>query len=524
MSFISVMEAKLPPGFRFHPKDEELVCDYLAKKVAGNNIWSPFEYPMMVEVDLNKIEPWDLPDYENIYIVSTDVDCQGHQRFKSVTPVTSKYEIFCPMCQLHTTQRRRSTRAMTTRAVQVGRLTWAQFAHLIICSLPGQKITKWGPPTPLPKTARIARIERFRVHLLLFTANLKISPQIRLQHFKNDIAPFNASPAILKTEAQKSELTTETDKIRVVVRDTRLALAARVRYPGSPHTYEWPCGSDKDTAFWNDAAHGGPHGDQMACVGGKEWYFFSLRDRKYATGLRTNRATLSGYWKATGKDRRVVDVRKGTLVGMRKTLVFYQGRAPKGLKTDWVMHEFRLEGHLDSYKISSKEDWVLCRVFYKNRGMSVKHCEENCYDDTGSSLPPLMDPYLTFDQAPLNLEGFEQVPCFSNLSQDQTSQQTSPTTFRADISQVDPNVPTKSLDQPAAEAFPDDMALFPADQPFFCEKEAIKAVLDHFNKQAAESNRKAVEVVAASPSLGEGTSDYYFADLGFNTVWNHCMF
>lgn len=89
-----------------------------------------------------------------------------------------------------------------------------------------------------------------------------------------------------------------------------------------------------------------------ACVGGKEWYFYSQRDRKYATGLRTNRATATGYWKATGKDRPIF--RKGTtLVGMRKTLVFYQGRAPKGRKSDWVMHEFRLEGPFGPPKVSS---------------------------------------------------------------------------------------------------------------------------------------------------------------------------
>ncbi|KAJ8560601.1 hypothetical protein K7X08_022461 [Anisodus acutangulus] len=99
-----------------------------------------------------------------------------------------------------------------------------------------------------------------------------------------------------------------------------------------------------------------------ASMGEKEWYFFSLKDRKYPTGLRTNRATEAGYWKTTGKDKEIF--RGGVLVGMKKTLVFYRGRAPKGEKTNWVMHEYRLECKR-GFK-PSKEEWVVCRVFHKN--------------------------------------------------------------------------------------------------------------------------------------------------------------
>ncbi|VFQ98301.1 unnamed protein product [Cuscuta campestris] len=36
-----------------------------------------------------------------------------------------------------------------------------------------------------------------------------------------------------------------------------------------------------------------------------DWYFFSHKDKKYPTGSRTNRATVAGFWKATGRDKRV---------------------------------------------------------------------------------------------------------------------------------------------------------------------------------------------------------------------------
>lgn len=47
----------LPPGFRFHPTDEELVTHYLSNKVSDDR----FVCRAVGDVDLNKCEPWDLP-------------------------------------------------------------------------------------------------------------------------------------------------------------------------------------------------------------------------------------------------------------------------------------------------------------------------------------------------------------------------------------------------------------------------------------------------------------------------------
>lgn len=77
--------------------------------------------------------------------------------------------------------------------------------------------------------------------------------------------------------------------------------------------------------------------------GEKEWYFFSPRDRKYPNGMRPNRAAGSGYWKATGTDKVIVAPPHGNeSIGVKKALVFYKGRPPKGMKTSWIMHEYRL--------------------------------------------------------------------------------------------------------------------------------------------------------------------------------------
>jgi hypothetical protein len=82
----------------------------------------------------------------------------------------------------------------------------------------------------------------------------------------------------------------------------------------------------------------------LAAIGEKEWFFYVPRDRKYRNGDRPNRVTTSGYWKATGADR-MIRAENSRSIGLKKTLVFYSGKAPKGIRTSWIMNEYRLPQH-----------------------------------------------------------------------------------------------------------------------------------------------------------------------------------
>ncbi|KAJ0972926.1 hypothetical protein J5N97_020885 [Dioscorea zingiberensis] len=52
----------VPPGFRFHPTDEELLLYYLKKKIS----YEKFDLEVIRDVDLNKMEPWDLQEKHNL--------------------------------------------------------------------------------------------------------------------------------------------------------------------------------------------------------------------------------------------------------------------------------------------------------------------------------------------------------------------------------------------------------------------------------------------------------------------------
>ncbi|KAJ4845098.1 hypothetical protein Tsubulata_037919 [Turnera subulata] len=50
------MESCVPPGFRFHPTEEELVGYYLKRKIHSLKI----DLQVIVDIDLYKMEPWDI--------------------------------------------------------------------------------------------------------------------------------------------------------------------------------------------------------------------------------------------------------------------------------------------------------------------------------------------------------------------------------------------------------------------------------------------------------------------------------
>ncbi|XP_022151217.1 protein FEZ-like [Momordica charantia] len=134
---------------------------------------------------------------------------------------------------------------------------------------------------------------------------------------------------------------------------------------------------------------------KLAGSGEKEWYFYCPRDRKYRNSARPNRVTGAGFWKATGTDRPIYSSDGSKCIGLKKSLVFYKGRAAKGVKTDWMMHEFRLPSLTDpappkrfiDKTIPANDSWAICRIFKKTNSTAAQRAL--CL--SSSSIPPLSE-------------------------------------------------------------------------------------------------------------------------------------
>ncbi|WVZ51611.1 hypothetical protein U9M48_002740, partial [Paspalum notatum var. saurae] len=90
--------------------------------------------------------------------------------------------------------------------------------------------------------------------------------------------------------------------------------------------------------------------------GTMEKYFFSQRVRRWPHGNRCNRAGGDGHWRASGKDVPIfcnsINGAAPLMVGMKRTMVFYQGKSGVGENTEWVMQEYSLvEAGLTPYRV-----------------------------------------------------------------------------------------------------------------------------------------------------------------------------
>ncbi|XVE96379.1 hypothetical protein REPUB_Repub02eG0216300 [Reevesia pubescens] len=100
----------------------------------------------------------------------------------------------------------------------------------------------------------------------------------------------------------------------------------------------------------------------------EQWFFFIPRQESEARGGRPRRLTTSGYWKATGSPGYVYSCNSRP-IGVKRTMVFYNGRAPTGKKTEWKMNEYKaIEGEASSANSALptiRQEFSLCRVYKK---------------------------------------------------------------------------------------------------------------------------------------------------------------
>ncbi|KAL5763721.1 hypothetical protein ACOSQ2_016315 [Xanthoceras sorbifolium] len=98
----------------------------------------------------------------------------------------------------------------------------------------------------------------------------------------------------------------------------------------------------------------------------EQWFFFTPRQGREMHGGRPSRTTASGYWKATGSPSYVYSS-DNRVIGVKKTMVFYKGKAPTGRKTKWKMNEYRAiqeEANPSRTAVPKlRYEFTLCRVY-----------------------------------------------------------------------------------------------------------------------------------------------------------------
>ncbi|XP_020553649.1 NAC domain-containing protein 90-like isoform X2 [Sesamum indicum] len=103
-------------------------------------------------------------------------------------------------------------------------------------------------------------------------------------------------------------------------------------------------------------------GGEYSPADAEQWFFFIPRQEREARGGRPNRLTDRGYWKATGSPTNVYSS-ENRVIGRKRTMVFYVGRAPNGRRTVWKMNEYKAIQTGNQIHPQIREQITLCRIY-----------------------------------------------------------------------------------------------------------------------------------------------------------------
>nr|UBT01678.1 NAC transcription factor 74 [Litchi chinensis] len=124
----------------------------------------------------------------------------------------------------------------------------------------------------------------------------------------------------------------------------------------------------------------------------EQWFFFTPRQEREAHGGRPSRTTPSGYWKATGSPNYVYSS-DNRVIGVKKTMVFYKGKAPSGKKTKWKLNEYRaIEQDANPSRTASpklRHEFSLCRVYVTSG--SLRAFDRRPLEAVAQQTQPLAD-------------------------------------------------------------------------------------------------------------------------------------
>nr|POE66314.1 nac transcription factor 32 [Quercus suber] len=393
-------DRKFPPGIRFRPTDLELILFYLYFKIKDNRVpW----WNRIAEVELYNHSPKFLAEQFPQY---------GNNVWYFFTSRERKYP--------NGSRPKRTTNSGYWKATGVdkeirenGILKGLKKTLVFYKGEPqhGDK-TKWimheyrlvDAPIPTKRSPNDMKLDDCVLCKIYSTNNRKSSEQDEDHpEVVSDINPTTQLPQVLNTEIISSGLSLQG---REAIMNDLCKLEEEqlkeqnppgfrfdptdrelVKYYLKPRVLNKPL---PELSFMEvDLYNQNPDtlAEQNIDYGEKIWYFFTPRNRKYQNGSRPNRAAGDGYWKANGADVQIKE--KGVIIGFKKTLSFMRGKPPKGEKTGWIMHEYKINAPTPTKRSENDmrlDDCVLCRIYNKKERIRNED-EDHSKDASSISLP-----------------------------------------------------------------------------------------------------------------------------------------